>query len=133
MGLAGFGQPRYRKELERLVTVHDDGSFCLALDYFDFWKQEGAYSQKLVDLLGPPRKKDEPVTTRHMDIAASVQVVLEEAVYQMAGAVYAKTKNDRICMAGGVLLNSLANGRFLDRTPFRRCTSRRLRVTTAGP
>jgi carbamoyltransferase len=119
MGLAGFGQARYQKELGRLVTLHDDGSFSLALDYFDFWSQEGAYSQKLVDLLGPPRKKEEPVTTRHMDIAASVQVVLEEAVYHVARAVYAKTTNDRICMAGGVLLNSSANGRFLDRTPFK--------------
>jgi carbamoyltransferase len=119
MGMAGFGQPRYRKECEQLLTLHDDGSFSLALEYMDFWSQEGAYSQKLVELLGPPRRKDDPITPRHMDIAASLQVTLEEAVYHMATAVHAHTGNDRVCMAGGVLLNSLANGRFLDRTPFK--------------
>jgi carbamoyltransferase len=119
MGLAGFGKPRYQEELKQLITLHEDGSYSLALDYFDFWRHEGAYSQKLVELLGPPRKKDEPVTERHMDIAASLQVAVEEAIYAMATALHAETKKGRICMAGGVLLNSLANGRFLDRTPFK--------------
>lgn len=119
MGMGAFGKPRYREEIKQLITLHDDGSYALALDYFDFWSQEGAYSKKLVELLGAPRRRDEPVTDRHMDIAASLQAVTEEAMYAMGTAVHRETGKDRVCMAGGVLLNSLANGRFLDHTPFK--------------
>ena len=119
MGLAGFGQPTYRNEVGRLITLHDDGSFSLSLEYFDFWNQEGAYSPKLVELLGPPRRRDEPVTERHMNIAASLQAVTEDVLFALARAVHRATGQDRVCLAGGVLLNSLANGRFLDRTPFK--------------
>lgn len=121
MGLAGFGQPRYQDRIERLMAVFSDGSFGLNLDYFSFmYSDERMYSQALVELLGQPRLTDEPITDYHKDIAASLQVVLENVLIKMANNLYEKTnQTENLCLAGGVALNSVANWSIFKNTPFK--------------
>jgi carbamoyltransferase len=132
MGLAPYGTPSFMKEMREIVHVLPDGRFELNLDYFTFhseglqmvW-QDGAptigavYSPKLETLLGPSRSVDEPIDQRHKDIASSMQAMQEEAFFAMANALYEKTQNPRLCLAGGCAYNSVANGMIFDRTPFR--------------
>jgi carbamoyltransferase len=143
MGMAPFGTPRYVDEVLKLIRINSDGSFELDMDYFSFhWSSEKTFSEKFVELFGPPRdpKADfftaasgypsyfgESPTNRDLlakqnqhyaDVAASVQVVTEEVLLGMARHVFKETGLNRLCMAGGVALNSVANGRILRETPF---------------
>lgn len=120
MGLAGFGQPRFRDQMERLVTRFLDGSFRLNLEYFSFmYDHDRMFSPALVDLLGPPRAEGEPISARHQDLAASVQSVLEDALVGMARSLHESAGRPRnLCLAGGVALNSVANWRLYQDTPF---------------
>ena len=77
------------------------------------------HSQKLIDELGPMRGKDEPMTPRHDNIAKSLQVVTEEIILHLLNRLHAKTKCDRLCMTGGVAMNSVANGKITTHTPFK--------------
>jgi carbamoyltransferase len=119
MGLASYGQPRFRKELEQLVQMHPDGSFSLALTYFTFmFDAQKMYSDKLVELLGPARLPQEPITDRHRDIAASLQSVTEDIMVAMARSSREKTAHKNLCLAGGVAQNCVANSRILERSGF---------------
>ncbi|MEJ2515930.1 MAG: carbamoyltransferase [Gammaproteobacteria bacterium] len=120
MGLAPYGQPRYRDLiLERLVDVKADGSLRLDLDYFDYCTGFRMTHRRFAELFGgAERKPESPITQREMDLAASIQAVTEEIVLAMARSLHERTGKSRLCMAGGVALNCVANGRLLREGPF---------------
>ena len=115
MGLAPYGEPRYAQTiLDYLIDVKPDGSFRLNLDYFDYCTGLTMTNEKFAKLFGgPPRQPEERLTQRHMDLAASVQAVLEKIVLQMTCGLAAKTGARNLCIAGGVGLNCVANGKVL--------------------
>jgi len=120
MGLAPYGTPVYKDIiLKELIDVKTDGSIRLNLSYFDFIGGLRMTSKRFERLFGgPPRKPETNIGQREMDIAASIQSVTEEIVLKMANHVYKETKLDRLCLAGGVALNCVANGRLLTEGPF---------------
>jgi len=130
MGLAPYGEPEFAEQIRKMIRPCGD-TFELNLDYFTHHKRgvkmnwnDGApivepfHSQRLIDELGPPRDKDEPMTSRHDNIAKSLQVVTEEIILQMLNRLYDKTKTKNLCMTGGVAMNSVANGKITSQTPF---------------
>jgi carbamoyltransferase len=120
MGLAPYGKPVYKDLiLKELVDLKEDGSIRLNLSYFDFVGGLRMTSKRFNKLFGgPPRKPETNITQREMDIAASIQSVTEEIVLKMANHVHTETKINRLCLAGGVALNCVANGRILSEGPF---------------
>jgi carbamoyltransferase len=120
MGLAPYGEPRYvDKILNNLIALSDDGSYRLNLRYFDYMTGLRMTNRAFADLFGgPPRPPESPVTQREMDLARSIQVVTEEAMLRLARRVHAETKMRNLCLAGGVALNCVANGRLLREGPF---------------
>jgi carbamoyltransferase len=115
MGLAPYGEPRYAGLIrDHLIEIKPDGSFNLDLTYFDYCTALRMTNGKFDALLGgPPRKPDEWLTQRHMDIAASIQSVTEDAVAQLVDSVVARFGTRDLCLAGGVALNCVANGKVL--------------------
>jgi carbamoyltransferase len=122
MGLAPYGEPRFAQLiLDHVIDLKEDGSFRLDLSYFDYCTGLRMTSQKFHDLFGaPPRKPEEPLTQRHMDLAASVQKVLEEAVLRLTRGLAKETGIANLCLAGGVALNCVANGKALRDGAFKR-------------
>jgi carbamoyltransferase len=122
MGLAPYGEPRYAAViLDRLVELRDDGSFKLDMRYFNFLHGLTMTNAAFDELFGgPPRTPESPLTQREMDLAASVQQVTEEIVLRMARHVHRETGMRNLCLAGGVALNCVANGRLLREGPFER-------------
>ncbi len=112
MGLAPYGEPKYAQKIfENLVDVKADGSFRLALDYFDYCTGLTMTNGRFDALFGgAARKPDELLTQRHMDLAASIQAVTEEIVLRLTRALADETKMKNLCLAGGVALNCVANG-----------------------
>jgi carbamoyltransferase len=144
MGMAPYGQPRYVDKVWRLVRMAPDGSFALDLDYFTFHRStKNSYSARFVELFGEPRPSSDRFFTptsgypayfgarppdfdeqarrnqHYADIAASIQVVTEELVVNMARALHQETGLDRLCLAGGVALNSVANTKILRSSGFK--------------
>ncbi len=115
MGLAPYGEPRYtRKILDNLVDLKTDGSFRLDLSYFNYCTGLTMTSDRFHDLFGaPPRPVEAQLTQKHMDIAASIQEVTEEVVLRLARSLVKETGEKNLCLAGGVALNCVANGRVL--------------------
>jgi carbamoyltransferase len=120
MGLAPYGQPRYVDPiLEKIVRVKDDGSIWMDQKYFNYCQGLTMTSKAFDDVFGgPPRTPESPITEREMDIAASVQKVTEDAMLKAARHVHAQTGLRNLCLAGGVALNCVANGRILREGPF---------------
>ncbi|MDB5384487.1 MAG: putative carbamoyl transferase, NodU family [Planctomycetaceae bacterium] len=120
MGLAPYGEPRFTREiLEHLIDLKPDGSFRMDLSYFNYCTGLTMTSRKFDRLFGgPPRKFESPLTQREMDLAASVQQVTEEIMLRMARFVHAQTQARFLCLAGGVALNCVGNGRILRDGPF---------------
>lgn len=143
MGMAPFGTPRYVDKVHKLLRVGRDGSFELDMDYFSFhYSTDRTFNGKFENLFGPPRDPkahfftpasgypsyfgEKPANYEELgkqnqyyaDVAASIQVVTEEVLLEMAHHVYQETGLKRLCMAGGVALNSVANGKILRETPF---------------
>ena len=120
MGLAPYGEPSYADRIrEHLIDLKDDGSFRLDLSYFRYCEGLRMTSPKFDALFGgPPRAPETPITQREMDIAASIQAVTEEAMLRTARHVHAETGMRKLCLAGGVALNCVANGRILREGPF---------------
>ncbi len=138
MGMAPYGEPRFVDEVLKTVDVSDDGSLHLNMDYFAYHVSTShSFTSKFTDLFGPPRVPELPFIThrtnpntdisdeihqenqRYADVAASIQAVTEEVVLKAARHAYRATECDRLCMAGGVALNSVANGRLVRETPFK--------------
>lgn len=115
MGLAPYGERRYTQQiLEHLLDVKPDGSFRLNMEYFDYCTGLTMTNGKFDALFGgPARKPDELLTQKHMDIAASIQEVLELVVLRMTRSLVAATGASNLCLAGGVALNCVANGKLL--------------------
>lgn len=133
MGLAPYGKPAFTRELERLVKLLPEGGFELGLDYFrhhvggvSYQWSEGApeigdlFSPALEQLLGPRRRPDEPLSDRHRDIARSVQTTYEKAFFAMLESLHARHGLDRLTLAGGCAMNSVANGKVRRLSPFRK-------------
>jgi carbamoyltransferase len=120
MGLAPYGVPRYKDLiLSELVDLKEDGSIRLNLDYFDFLGGLRMVNKRFSRLFGgPPRRPETEITQREMDIAASIQVVTEEILLRMVNHIHKETNQKNLCLAGGVALNCVANGRILREGPF---------------
>lgn len=120
MGLAPYGEPRYADLIRKeLIDLKDDGSFRLDLDHFEFQFGRRMVGKSFERLFGgPARRPDDPVGPREMDLARSVQVVIEEAMLRLARRAHEKTGLSKLCLAGGVALNCVANGRLLREGPF---------------
>lgn len=140
MGMAPYGQPRYLDDVYKLVRVNGDGSFRLNMDYFSFTHStDHTFNARFVDLFGQPRKRESEFYTetthpkrdhpqwvnavaaqnqKYADIAASIQRVTEDILLKMATAALVRSGSKKLCMAGGVALNSVANGRILRETPI---------------
>lgn len=125
MGLAAFGEPRFRDAFDALITRSPDGSFTLAADRFAYFTDpDRGFGPGLVEVLGPPRAPgtpwdlEGPAFQRCADIAATLQVVTEEALLGLARRVHSQTGASRLCLAGGVVLNAVANRRLQDEGPF---------------
>lgn len=120
MGLAPYGEPKYADLIrEKLIDLKDDGSFRMDQSYFNYCQGLTMTSAKFDRLFGgPPRQPETPLTQREMDLAASVQVVTEEILLRMSRHVAAVTGEKKLCLAGGVALNCVANGRILREGPF---------------
>jgi carbamoyltransferase len=119
MGLAPYGQPRYEKLIyEHLLDIREDGSFRLNLKYFGFLDSLCMTNAKLHRLLGAPRQPESEITQREMDLAASIQKVTDETVMRMARHAQKITGEKTLCLAGGIALNCVANGRLLREGPF---------------
>jgi len=115
MGLAPYGEPKYAQTIkEHLIDIKEDGTFRLNMAYFDF-ATGLRMTNKRFDILfgGPPRKPEYALTQREMDIAASIQAVTEEVVLKLARAIQRETGQRYLCLAGGVALNCVANGKIL--------------------
>lgn len=132
MGLAAYGDAQAVPELRRLVELHSDGTFGLNLNFFRHHREgvemswtDGQprlgrlYDDALCELLGPAREPGSPLLKLHQDVAASLQALLEDAVVHIATGLQKRTGSCCLALAGGVALNSVANGKILDRTPFR--------------
>jgi carbamoyltransferase len=132
MGLAPYGRPRYADKVRRLLTLERAGSFELDLSYFNHWTGEvtmtweggvpsipDVYTEQMPVLLGKPRAPADPVETRHEDLAASLQLVFEESAFHVLRGAHARVTRDRLCLAGGCAMNSVANGKIRASTPFR--------------
>lgn len=122
MGLAPYGRPRYVDPiLEKLLDLKEDGSLRLDLSYFNYCHKLRMTSPRFDKLFGgPPRSPESPITEREMDLAASIQQVTEEVVMRQARFAHELTGCENLCLAGGVSLNCVANGRLLREGPFRR-------------
>jgi carbamoyltransferase len=122
MGLAPYGEPRFAKTiLEHLVDLKPDGSFKLDLDYFNYCVGLTMTNAKFDRLFGaPPRAPDQPLEPFHMDLAASIQQVTEEILLRMTRAIAKETGERHLCLAGGVALNCVANGKMLRDGAFER-------------
>jgi len=145
MGMAPYGKPKYLDKVRRLVNTYPDGSYSLKMEYFTFHKSaDRAYGAKFAKLFGKPRPHDlyfftkssgfpsyfgkKPknyeelciLNQKYADIAASIQKFTEEEILKLADHLYGKTKSENLCIAGGVGLNSVANGILLKRGPFKR-------------
>ncbi len=140
MGMAPYGQPRYLDRIEKIINVYDDGSFWLDMDYFQFhYSATRTFSDKFIQLFGEPRQpesefftlathpqKDHPAwddaiarkNQHYADIAASIQRFTENAILKIVQHAYDITGSRNLAMAGGVALNSVANGRILREGPF---------------
>ncbi|MBT3200335.1 MAG: carbamoyltransferase [Phycisphaerales bacterium] len=120
MGLAPYGKPKYVQQiLDNLIDIKDDGSFRMDMSYFNYCSGLTMTSRKFNALFGgAPRKPETPLTQREMDLAASVQKVTEELLLRIARHVHRQTGMKNLCLAGGVALNCVANGRLLNEGPF---------------
>ena len=122
MGLAPYGEPRFAQAIrEHLIDIKDDGSFRLNLDYFDYCTGLRMTNERFDALFGgPPRSPEARLGQKEMDLAASIQVVTEEIVLKLAASVAKETGERNLCLAGGVALNCVANGKLLRTGAFDR-------------
>ncbi len=121
MGLAPYGEPKYVDLiLEKLLSLKEDGTFRMDMRYFNYTRGLTMTNRRFDALFGgPPRKPEAPMTQREMDIAASIQQVTEEVVLRLGCTVHQELGKDYLCLAGGVALNCVANGRLLREGPYR--------------
>ena len=141
MGLAPYGQPTKVEQMKEVLRLRNDGTFALDLRFFRHASGQGAnyqvkdgipsggrlWSERLAELLGPARDPEAPLEDRHRDIARSAQVTYENAFFNLLTALHGRYGADAVVLAGGCAYNSVANGKVLERTPFKK-----LYVQSAG-
>lgn len=120
MGLAPYGDETYFQEFKKLVSTNGDGGFKLNLEYFPHHYGDTWFSKKFVNEFGEPRQPESPMERRFENVAAAVQQVTEDMGVYLANHLYELTKQENLCIAGGVGLNSVMNAKILLETPFRR-------------
>jgi carbamoyltransferase len=133
MGLAAYGKPEYLPQMREIVNLQDDGSFRLNLNYFHHhnkrinYEWEGGnpnvgtlFSSQLIELLGPSKTPEEPIKERHWHIAHSVQAMYEEAFFHLLNSLHKEYGGDALAVAGGCGMNSVANGRIRQKTPYKK-------------
>ncbi len=115
MGLAPYGEPKHVDAIKELITIRDDGSFRLNMDFFDYDKGQAMFNERFEALMGRPKREleDPEMAEHYKDVARSIQWVTEEVMVKMASHVVATTGQRKLCMAGGVALNCVANGKIL--------------------
>jgi len=119
MGLAPYGEPKYASIIRKMFDFQDNGQYQVDMRYFDFTSEKNMYTQQFIDLFGqPPRAPESKLDGFYMDVARSLQVVLEEIILKLADYLYQKTHCKNLCLAGGVALNCVANGVLLKKGPF---------------
>ena len=119
MGLAAYGKPRYVTQMRQLLNTQAAGQFTLDMGYFDFVQGERMFNNALCDLFGhAPRQPESDIEPFHYDIAHSAQVVLEEILLEKVAYLAKRVPSQNLCMAGGVALNAVANGRIRRESPF---------------
>jgi len=121
MGLSSYGTPKYRDIiLKELIDIKDDGSLNLNMKYFAYTYDKVMVNKKFTELFNTPvRKEDSEIEQIHFDIGASAQSVLEECILLMVNHIHAETKQENLCLGGGVALNGVANARILKEGPFK--------------
>jgi carbamoyltransferase len=121
MGLAPYGEPKYAQQIyDNLLDLKEDGSYHLNLKYFNYMSGLSMTNDKFEQLFdGPRRKPESPLTQREMDLAASIQVVVEETMVRQARHLHKETGLENLCMAGGVALNCVGNGKLLKSNIFK--------------
>ena len=120
MGLSAYGKPKYYDKFKKIIDIKEDGSFALDMSYFEYNYKMSMFNKKFIEEFGHARKSDGEMTQEYKDIAASLQKITEEIVFKILNNLHNKYKIDNLCIAGGVALNSLANGKILINTPFKR-------------
>lgn len=120
MGLAAYGEPKMVDKVKKIINIKEDGSFKLDQSYFYYKEGFRMYSDKFIELFGPPRKKGTKILKKHKNLAASFQKVTEEVYLKTLRHLYDLTKKNKVCVSGGVALNSLANGKIYKNTPFKK-------------
>jgi carbamoyltransferase len=120
MGLAPYGEPKYERLIrDNLIDIKPDGTFRLQMAYFDYATGLRMTNDRFANLFGrPPRKPEAPLTQQEMDIAASIQAITEDVVLGISRTLYKETGLTNLCLAGGVALNCVANGRLQREGPF---------------
>lgn len=131
MGLASYGKPTFINEMREIVKLDEDGKYRLNLDYFRHDKEDVSYtwnncapsvgilySDKLRELLGNPRDKDQKIESKHMNLAHSAQLMYEEAFFHLLNKLYNKYGMKKLCLSGGCAMNSVANGKIYENTSF---------------
>ncbi|HUQ18020.1 MAG TPA: carbamoyltransferase C-terminal domain-containing protein [Gemmatimonadaceae bacterium] len=131
MGLAPYGSPEYVDEIRKLVTLKPRGGFELTRKYFRHWDEgvqmewesgsptmASLYTPELTRLLGPARTPSQPLEPKHENLARSLQAVYEECAFHVLNDLWSRTQVPRLCLAGGCAMNSVANGKVRDNTPF---------------
>ena len=121
MGLAPYGNPIYTRQIyDELIDLKPDGTFRLNMEYFDYCTGLTMTNGRFDQLFGgPPREPESRLTQREMDLARSVQDVTEEVMLRLARSLHQETGLDHLCLAGGVALNCVGNGRVLREGPFK--------------
>ncbi len=132
MGLSSYGRPTYVDKINEIIKFDSKNLFKLNLDYFKHhnkgiemsWldgepKLGDVYSEKLIDLLGKPREKDDKILSKHMDIASSTQIVFEEITIKILNRLYHLNNSDNLCLSGGCAMNSVFNGKILQNTKYK--------------
>lgn len=133
MGLAPYGQPRFMKQMYEIVKIDKNGIFKLNMKYFRYHREklnyiwnkgspevETLYSDKLCALLGPERKFNDPLDERHIDIARSTQEMFEQALFHLLSRLHQMYPFENLAIAGGCAMNSVANGKIVQQTPFKK-------------
>ena len=120
MGLAPYGEPKYVNQIyDNLIDVKSDGTFHLNMDYFNYATGLTMTNNKFHQLFdGAPRKPESELSQKEMDLARSVQEVTEEIVLKISNTIHKETGNKYLCMAGGVALNCVANGKLIRKGKF---------------
>ena len=120
MGLAPYGEPKYAKLIkDNLIDIKEDGSFSLNMSYFNYCTGLTMTNEKFDSLFGgPPRKPESTITQREMDLAASIQIVIEEIIIKLAKGISKISEQKNLCLAGGVALNCVANGKLMRESVF---------------